>query len=202
MGGPCFIQHQTEEGKVELECAPDSTDNFQIVCPQFEMEGELWHSVEQCYQALKFEKGSARYVQIRDTKPTADLEHPRFKRLKPQDAMRAVSAEHGFDVWGQARGEQEGSREEFEAVKLGVMLRANCAKYASSKQLQDDLMATGSARLVGATSTWNWPKWNGLIQIFIRRALNEGRDLREIVALCDADATRILEDFDSRLSTA
>ena len=50
MGGPCFLLNGTTDDTVQ---GPPATDNFQIV--PFEFDGDTWHSVEQCYQACKYQ---------------------------------------------------------------------------------------------------------------------------------------------------
>eukprot|EP00930_Biecheleria_cincta_P080962 TRINITY_DN6949_c0_g1_i1.p1 TRINITY_DN6949_c0_g1~~TRINITY_DN6949_c0_g1_i1.p1 ORF type:complete len:201 (+),score=42.65 TRINITY_DN6949_c0_g1_i1:184-786(+) len=198
MGGPCFVERKTEEGKVELDVGPDCTDNFQIVCPPFEFDGECWDSVEQCYQAMRFEKGSARRVLIHDTKP--DWSHPLVQRARPKEQAKVVSANHGFECWGLSKGasEMQGYRTDFNDVKEGVMLRVNCAKYASSNALQQELLATAGMTLIGASTTGDWKKWNLMIQLFIRQKLLRGQDLEEILAMSDTEALRMLKDFASQ----
>ena len=147
MGGPCLIVCADGERKP----APECTDNFQIVSGKFTFNGKQWHSVEQAYQASKFASDSAQHRQIHQTAP------------RGRDAWS-----YGVDVW--ERGQREPVAE-WNAVKLRTMLLANIAKFASSKGARKALRETGEAVIVGASSTWEWAKWNGLIMMFIRKAI-------------------------------
>ena len=64
------------------------------------------------------------------------------------------------------------------------MLAVNRAKYAQHADLAADLLATGTAAIIGGPSTsWRfrgedhgWQRWNGLIQTLIREELREPED--------------------------
>ena len=46
--------------------------------------------------------------------------------------------------------------------------------------LQKDLLETGDLEILGGASTWQWSKWNGLIQMKIRDLLQQGINLDEV----------------------
>lgn len=156
MGGPCILID--EEG--QHTTAPACTDNFQV--RPFFFDGQEWQSVEQCFQGLKF----------------LDPEMRNQIRLIKKDPDQSDAA-HGLKVWqaGQARAQ---IRPDWEATKIEIMYRVNCAKYAQNKDLQDELLQTGTAKIVGGKSTsWttlsgkrvNWSEWNGRVQMLIREFL-------------------------------
>ncbi len=79
------------------------------------------------------------------------------------------------------------------------MLAVNGAKYTQNADLARDLLATGTATIVGAASTsWrfkgsdhNWARWNGLIQMRLREELRPPEErapglLEGLVAQFDA----------------
>ena len=206
MGGPCFLLVEdgstppTEHFKSGVKWAPANpprrrisgpacTDNFQVA--PFMFDGAEWQSVEQCYQAYKFNNIQAR-------------EHIR--------AMVKLSSEtdhgHGMRVWA-AGGSRNGGtlRSDWDAVKIEVMLRACRAKLVAHPVLCSELLDTGEVQIVGAPSTdwqgitigltpqslplpscvWkasvrlsrvagvtgyhNWSTWNGRIQMLLREEL-------------------------------
>ena len=187
MGGPCLIE--APDG--ELTNGPICTDNFAL--SGFEFEGEHYlsagalppslppclysiscplistHSAEQAYQALKFPPGEAREI-IRAIEPIGDL-----------------YAAHGNDCWNAARDvemEELGLvRDDWESVKVQVMLDVNRAKFAQNESIAAELLLTCQARIVGcgdpkAVTSWvhqgqghNWMEWNGLIMMIVREEL-------------------------------
>ena len=64
--------------------------------------------------------------------------------------------------------------------KVEKMFLINIAKYAQNKDLCDELLTTGTRQMKGGPSTWQWTKWNGLIQMMIRKKLMEGVDLKDV----------------------
>ena len=160
MGGPCFKvvkDNSSKTGRQKKVKGPACTDNFQIV--KFTHLGEEWWSVEQCYQALKF-AGDMRET-IQKTLPHAG----------------ETGSAYGMRVWSLG---QRGRNMvlEWEHKKLEVMFLVNLAKYKCNPELQKELVEeTGDFDLVGGPSTWEWSKWNGLIQMKIRKMIKEGRDL-------------------------
>ena len=62
----------------------------------------------------------------------------------------------------------------WEDIKLEQMFLINCAKYPAHKALQHELVRTGDLALVGAPSTWEWSRWNGRIQMLIRKIIVDG----------------------------
>ena len=166
MGGPCRLRATAEvlpDGRTvhRLISAPACTDNFQIA--PFNFDGTEWQSCEQCYQAMKFVSPESRDC---------------IRRIIqwPEETDRA----HGMRSWHEGQRLSD-VREDWNAVKVEVMLRVNRAKYAQNPQLQRELVATGTAKIVGSPSTsWklqdgttvNWSHWNGLIQMRIRAELS------------------------------
>merc|ERR1711953_218020 len=64
MGGPCLLSGPGAARKV---LGPACTDNFQIVA--FTFQGRSWHSVEQCYQAMKYPEGSDSREKLESCQP-------------------------------------------------------------------------------------------------------------------------------------
>lgn len=153
MGGPCrIVQPNSWRCGLLAKRAPACTDNFQIC--RFSFDGCDWHSVEQCFQAMKFRESSQQRQLLQRTTP------------RPYESAYS----YGMRVWemGQAR---KPLRPHWEAVKVELMYRINVAKYAAHPQLQTQLLSTGDALLVGAPSTAQWQKWNAKIQMRIRAQL-------------------------------
>ena len=65
-------------------------------------------------------------------------------------------------------------------LKVEMMFLVNAAKYNSNPDLQKDLLETGDLEITGGASTWQWSKWNGLIQMKIRDLLQQGVNLEEV----------------------
>ena len=68
----------------------------------------------------------------------------------------------------------------WENIKVEMMFLVNAAKYTSNPDLQKDLLETGDLEILGGASTWQWSKWNGLIQMKIRDLLKQGVNLDEV----------------------
>ena len=69
----------------------------------------------------------------------------------------------------------------WEEKKLEVMFLVNLAKYDCNPELHKKLVEeTGEMELIGGPSTWQWSKWNGLIQMKIRNLVKEGTDLGSV----------------------
>jgi ribA/ribD-fused uncharacterized protein len=196
MGGPCFLLHEIEgapppEASIEQKqvvikqrkglswklpsatagvprrkrvIGPSATDNFHVA--PFQFAGQLWQSVEQCYQAFKFNDEKAR----------------EFIRAMMRNKGESDHA-HGMRVWSAGgRGGHNGAslRSDWDAVKVEVMLRVCRAKLAAHVHLREELLGTGDVPIVGAPSTgWqskatgyhNWSQWNGRIQELMREEL-------------------------------
>ena len=69
---------------------------------------------------------------------------------------------------------------EWENLKVETMFLVNAAKYNSNPDLQKELLETGDLEITGGASTWQWSKWNGLIQMKIRDLLQQGVNLDEV----------------------
>ena len=96
-------------------------------------------------------------------------------------------AAHGNDCWNAARdveAEELGQvRDDWETVKVRVMLDVNRAKFAQNEPNAAELLLTGQARIVGcgdppAVTSWvyqgqghNWVEWNGIIMMIVREEL-------------------------------
>ena len=158
MGGPCYFI--TPSGK---KPAPACTDNFQISIFEYPLgSGELWHSVEQCYQGQKFPTGPGR-VALRNATPL------------PGESDHS----HGYRVWDLGQKFRK-IRADWDSKKVEVMYLINVAKYASHEDLRAELLSTNDTPMVGAPSTWEWSKWNGRIQMLIRKKLQSGIDMGTI----------------------
>ena len=105
MGGPCFLT-KSDGSSVR---APACTDNFQI--RPFIFEGVTFHSCEQAYQANKFPK-DGNYFNLIAT-------------LGPQPGQSGH--DHGMDCW--SLGQRGERRQDWDRVKVGIMLAVNRAKY-------------------------------------------------------------------------
>ena len=184
MGGPCFLLVDTEAAEPVPHAkrdasftpasslpgrprrrvpAPSCTDNFQVA--PFSFDGALWQSVEQCFQAYKFNDVEAR---------------ERIRAIVKQPGEHDHS--HGMRVWmAGGRSNRAKLRSDWDAVKVEIMLRATRAKLAAHQGLRDELLSTGDAEIVGAPSTdWqgvtgshNWSSWNGRIQMLCREELRQ-----------------------------
>ncbi len=152
MGGPCFVVDESGSNKVGPAC----TDNFQI--RRIVVDGVEYFSCEHAYQALKFVPGSQQEA---------------IRSLRPKGSEKIF----GMRCWSE--GQRGTVRDDWEAVKLDVMVAVNEAKYMQHQDLQQELLGTGQAQIVGGPSTsWtvhgvshNWSRWNGLIQMRIREQL-------------------------------
>ena len=170
MGGPCFkvipatsLDGSDKTGRKKKVLGPSCTDNFQI--KQFTHLGQNWCSVEQCYQALKFSGGTRETIQ----------------QAVPHAGESGSS--YGMRVW---RMGQVGRNmvSDWEEKKVEVMFFANLAKYECNPELQKELVdETGELELVGGPSTWEWSKWNGLIQMKIRSMVKERMDLGSVQSI-------------------
>ena len=159
MGGPCYVKHQ--DGRKSK--GPPATDNFQVIPFKFPLgSGVMWCSAEQCYQAQKGDPHTAGL--ILDSKP-----------------FQESDSAYGNRIW--RIGQQSECSSDWEDRKLEAMYLVNCAKYACNPSLHAELLATGDDELVGGPSTWEWSKYNGLIQMAIRRMIRENVDLSSISVL-------------------
>ena len=107
---------------------PVCTDNFQIA--PFELDGKHWHTVEQCFQALKF--GDEGLVErIRSLEPAKDDDAVSF-------GLKTIQA-------GQTR--DPSFRADWELIKQEVMYRAVRAKFACNVDNRTELLSTGTKRI-------------------------------------------------------
>merc|ERR1719291_1144850 len=123
MGGPCKVQ-----GDEGVEDGPPYTDNF-LIRP-YMLNGAEWQSVEQFFQAYKY----------------ADEEVVRrFLEKVPDEGASAF--EYGEQVKRMGQERHPSYRKNWEQIKVEVMYRAKRAQIAQHPDLQEDLVATGSAVL-------------------------------------------------------
>jgi predicted NAD-dependent protein-ADP-ribosyltransferase YbiA (DUF1768 family) len=164
MGGPCWIVGPSGQ----RTRGPPATDNFQVY--PFESDGVRYYSCEQAYQALKFGPHSSNHDKVAAIAP----------RVGESDSA------HGMRCWD--AGQSGTPVENWDVVKVYVMLAVNRAKYTAHADLQAQLLATGTHDICGAASTgWtsrdgtshNWGKWNGVIQMIIREELRPAGERRE-----------------------
>lgn len=191
MGGPCYVVDAASTASAfrprRRRLGPACTDNFQL--KPFDFEGTRYHSCEHAYQAKKFRTESAAYARI--------------VAIVPFAAESAPS--HGGRCWREGQRYSEQTRSDWEAEKINVMLAVNRAKYAQHEGLRAELLATGTAEIVGAPSTqWKvggkehtWSTWNGRIQMRVREELRPESErvpgkLEELVALFDAYVSEVV----------
>jgi len=158
MGGPCLVSDSPAKKRV---LGPTCTDNFQII--PFSFQGRVWHSVEQCYQAQKFPEGSDSRAKVENCVP-----------LPSENGSM-----YGNRVWRLGQ-RLTGMILGWEDKKVEMMFLVNAAKYNSNPDLQKELLETGEKEMTGGPSTWQWSKWNGLIQMKIRELLQEGVCLADV----------------------
>jgi predicted NAD-dependent protein-ADP-ribosyltransferase YbiA (DUF1768 family) len=167
MGGPCFIIR--ENNKKVL--GPSATDNFQILTFTYPLNSDVttWYSVEQCYQAHKFDMDSKTFTSIHSAIPVPD----------------ETDSEYGLRVW--SLGQRGTPRRDWEKIKVEVMYLINCAKFACNRQIHQELLDTGNQKLIGGPSTWQWSQWNGRIQMLIRHKIQTGVNLDDIVSVTNEE---------------
>ena len=184
MGGPVHIIRQVPgEHRVGTFLGPACTDNFQVVAGGFEYGGVKWHSVEQCFQANKFECGSSAFTNIVCAAPHAG----------------EGDSAYGQRMWQLGQSRSSPLRAGWERIKVLVMLRVCGSKLRAHAALRSQLLEeTGDFELRGGASTWQWSKYNGLIQMYLRQLLrSSGADealapeALETVSLADIDACAV-----------
>ena len=166
MGGRCYIWMPKSDGTLTRILGPICTDNFQIVSPRFTYSGLEWHSVEQAFQALKFPLESIAHNEIYATGP-----------------IRGESdKEYGLRVWALGQPRYDSTiRDDWDQVKVKVMLLLNLAKYASDSSFQTALIDTGNQRIEAQPSTTDWQYWNTCTQTLIRKLLHSQADLHSVI---------------------
>jgi ribA/ribD-fused uncharacterized protein len=131
--------------------------------------GETWPTVEHCYQGQK--SPDPAYREAIRTAATPGL----AKRLAAQPAApRRVSRQSWFRKHGVA------PRPDWHEVKLGLMRRADWAKFTQHPNLAALLLATGDAELVedspsepywGIGQDGHGPNWAGRVLMEVRAGL-------------------------------
>lgn len=134
MGGPAI----TENGEILKEA-----DNFFEI--PFTVDGIVFHSSEQCFQAMK----------------ATDRQDFDLIRLSPPGAAWTL-------------GRRITLRTDWEQVKIDAMYRANREKFFQNAGAAAKLLATRGA-LEFRASTPFWNRWNALIVERIREELAERR---------------------------
>ena len=145
MGGPC------ECGGVSY----NSMDNF-TEC-KFEIEGEIWISSEQYFQAMKFSDKAYREV-IHGERNTAAH-------------------------WKMGQTKLHPIRSDWEAVKVDIMYQANFEKFSQNIEFRNELISTaGPIRAFGFPF---WKVWNPIILRRIREELkpDSERDEKTLATL-------------------
>ena len=79
---------------------------------------------------------------------------------------------------------------DWEKKKVEIMFLVNAAKYISNPDLQRELLDTGDQEIIGGASTWQWSKWNGLIQMKIRDLLKQEINLADVKTMSRDDLER------------
>ena len=83
-------------------------------------------------------------------------------------------------MWGLGQPRRDTSiRDDWQDQKVKIMLLLNLAKYSSKQEYQSDILRTGTTRIIAQNSTAMWPFWNGAIQTYIRKKLQEEIDLKQ-----------------------
>ena len=164
MGGPCFVID--DEGNKII--GPAASDNFQII--RFMFHDYEWHSVEQCYQAHKYTYQGAEFCSIQEAFPYAS----------------ESSFDYGNRVWRLGQRNQI-QVEDWDSVKVETMYLICIAKVHCNLEVRQELLATNDLKMVGGPSTWEWSRYNGLIQMLIKKKLNEGVDLSRITSLSSGE---------------
>eukprot|EP01010_Urceolus_cornutus_P001590 NODE_2144_length_628_cov_12.490501_g1688_i0.p1 GENE.NODE_2144_length_628_cov_12.490501_g1688_i0~~NODE_2144_length_628_cov_12.490501_g1688_i0.p1 ORF type:complete len:176 (-),score=58.77 NODE_2144_length_628_cov_12.490501_g1688_i0:101-577(-) len=142
MGGPC-----TCDGKVHHEM-----DNS-LVC-QFTIDGVVWRSAEQYFQAMKFQ----------------DPVH--------QETIRREL--DGNEIWRLGQSRQHPCRPDWEAIKVDVMYKGNLAKFQQNEAFRAKLISTKGR--IGASGFPFWVKWNPIILQRVREELRSDAE-RDVVEL-------------------
>jgi len=156
MGGRCWlVKVFNSSGGERPHRGPSCTDNFQYIA--FDYKGKQWMSVEQCFQAQKF---------------NADSIQERI-RLCLKTSPAETDHEHGMRVWSEGR-RFSAIRVDWDQIKIDEMFNICWAKYQSNPKMQVEFVdATEGYAIQGNGSTgWNHPKlgeqnwsfWNGKIQ--------------------------------------
>jgi len=145
MGGSAFIQN------IEYK----QFDNFYNCV--FELDGYIWNSSEQAYQALKY----------------SDKEH--IERIARETDISMIyhlghSKDHKLsENYDYSEKILKGS-DPFKNKKINLMYRVNFAKYSQNEELKNILLSTrGDIKFYGSTKFWN--TWNGKILERLRNNL-------------------------------
>ena len=141
---------------------PRATDNFAV--DPFTFDGARWQSVEQCYQAHKFLDPSKREA---------------IRQILPHAVPQESDHSYGLRVW--RMGASGTLRDDWDAVKVEIMLSVCRSKLAAHEALREQLLGTGDAPIVGGPSTeWHgasghhgWSTWNGRINELLREELRQ-----------------------------
>lgn len=186
MGGPCLVKSADSQWKRGPHC----TSNFQLL--PFRFKGRLYLSVEHAYQAAKFtselsqkkfDEWCAKSLERFPAMHQLDGDESRSKKENPSEldegedvvevggsktwTLGKLSHALGLEAWSLGQRFRD-VRPDWDAVKVDVMYEAVKAKYDQYPKAKAMLLSTGSFEIKGGPSTWEWPLWNGLIQMRIR----------------------------------
>ena len=163
MGGPCFLVTKSASNPqgYSKSIGPACTDNFQVI--PFDYEDRRWHSVEQCYQAMKSTDTDS-VERINQIVPYANESDKAYGQRVWREGQTVKGKRLGWD----------------DGLGVRMMFDINWEKYRQHAALQEQLLATGDAIIYGGPSTKKWTYWNGLIQMLTRKLLKEGKDAKSI----------------------
>jgi len=135
----------------------------------FELDGEVWPTVEHYYQAQKSDCADYKAA-VRATQTPGEA-----KRLAAQPtAPRRISKDSWFKLHGRL------PRSDWYEVKLAIMRRADAAKYEQNTDLAQRLLETGDAELVedspaepywGVGPNNDGSNWAGRVLMEVRHTL-------------------------------
>ncbi len=99
-----------------------------------------------------------------------------------RSSITQVFIETSLRCW--SAGQLGTLRSDLDAVKVDLMYSVNQAKYMQHQDLVEELLSTGSGKIVGGASTsWTvngkyhcWTTWNGLIQMRLREEFRPEQD--------------------------
>jgi predicted NAD-dependent protein-ADP-ribosyltransferase YbiA (DUF1768 family) len=154
MGGPCKVLE--DDGS---SSQPECTDNFQV--KPFVLDGKEWQSVEQCFQAIKFESDAVR---------------EQIRAVKPSDGEGSWS--YGIKCARAGQVRDLSFRKDWDGVRAECMYRINRAKFAANADAREELLATGSKPLKHEEAGY-WGVWNTNVMLRIREELKPPDQVNE-----------------------
>ena len=114
-----------------------------------------------------------------------------IQQEKPEKKER--DERYGYRVWLMGQSRESLLRKNWDSEKVKLMFLINLAKYACNEVLQRQLIDETK----GCASTWQWSKWNGLIQTLIRQKVSEGLDFEQLLVQYEAiKASQVQAELD------